>query len=65
MTMRERSNPKVLNGSRRKRIATGSGTHVSDVNQLVKRFEESQKMMKQLGFGGKGKRPRLPLGMFK
>ena len=65
MTMRERNNPKVLNGSRRKRIASGSGTHVSDVNQLVKRFEESQKMMKQLGFGGKGKRPRMLPGMFK
>ncbi|MBV9271049.1 MAG: signal recognition particle protein [Candidatus Eremiobacteraeota bacterium] len=63
MTMRERNNPKVLNGSRRKRIASGSGTHVSDVNQLVKRFEESQKMMKQMGFGGKGKRPRMPLSL--
>lgn len=62
MTKRERQNPDVLNGSRRKRIAHGSGTQVADVNRLVKRFEEARKMMKQMGFGGK-KRPRLPMGM--
>lgn len=62
MTRRERQNPDVLNGSRRKRIAQGSGTQVADVNRLVKRFEEARKMMKQMGFGGK-KRPRLPMGM--
>jgi signal recognition particle subunit SRP54 len=62
MTKRERVNPDVLNGSRRKRIAQGSGTQVADVNRLVKRFEEARKMMKQMGFGGK-KRPRIPLGM--
>lgn len=61
MTRRERQNPDILNGSRRKRIALGSGTQVSDVNRLVKRFEEARKMMKQMGFGGK-KRPRIPLG---
>ena len=61
MTKRERQNPDILNGSRRKRIANGSGTQVSDVNRLVKRFEEARKMMKQMGFGGK-KRPRLPMG---
>ncbi len=60
MTRRERQNPDVLNGSRRKRIARGSGTQVSDVNRLVKRFEEARKMMKQMGFGGK-KRPRIPM----
>jgi len=48
-----------LNGSRRKRIARGSGTQVSDVNRLVKQFEASRQMMKQ--FAG-GKRGRLPLG---
>jgi signal recognition particle subunit SRP54 len=64
MTREERRHPQVLNGSRRKRIALGSGTQVSDVNQLVKGFENAQKMMKQLG-GAKGKRPRLPAGMFK
>jgi signal recognition particle subunit SRP54 len=57
MTMRERARPEILNGSRRKRIARGSGTQVSDVNKLVKQFEASRQMMKQ--FGG-GKRPRLP-----
>jgi signal recognition particle subunit SRP54 len=62
MTRRERINPDVLNGSRRKRIAQGSGTQVADVNRLVKRFEEARKMMKQMGFSGK-KRPRMPLGM--
>ena len=62
MTHRERQNPDILNGSRRKRIAQGSGTQVSDVNRLVKRFEEARKMMKQMGFGGK-KRPRIPLGL--
>jgi signal recognition particle subunit SRP54 len=52
MTPVERANPKVLNGSRRKRIATGSGTTVTDVNQLVIRFEQAQKMMKTVAKGG-------------
>jgi signal recognition particle subunit SRP54 len=61
MTRRERRNPDLLNGSRRKRIAFGSGTQVSDVNRLVKQFEQSRQMMKQLGGGRKNKRmPRLP-----
>ena len=58
MTRRERSRPEILNGSRRKRIAAGSGTHVSDVNRLVKQFEASRQMMKQLG--GKRGGLRLP-----
>ena len=57
MTRRERARPEILNGSRRKRIATGSGTQVADVNRLVKQFEASRQMMKQFG---SGKRPRLP-----
>jgi signal recognition particle subunit SRP54 len=64
MTRAERRNPTILNGSRRKRIAFGSGTQVSEVNKLIKNFEGAQKMMKQLS-GGKGKRPRLPAGMFR
>jgi signal recognition particle subunit SRP54 len=61
MTRAERADPKVLNGSRRKRIAKGSGTTVSDVNQLVKQFEEMRKVMKQLGPMLKGGRlPRIP-----
>ena len=46
MTPYERENPECLNGSRRKRIATGSGTSIADVNRLIKQFENSQKMMK-------------------
>jgi signal recognition particle subunit SRP54 len=49
MTPGERTNPKILNGSRRVRIANGSGTTVTDVNQLLNRFADAQKMMKQMG----------------
>jgi signal recognition particle subunit SRP54 len=65
MTRAERRNPSILNGSRRKRIAVGSGTQVSDVNKLIKNFEGAQKMMKQLGGAKGGKRPRLPAGMLR
>jgi signal recognition particle subunit SRP54 len=57
MTERERLRPEILNGSRKKRIATGSGVQVSDVNKLLKRFDEARQMMKAL----KGKLPRGPL----
>lgn len=53
MTLRERRNPEILNGSRKKRIARGSGTRVQDVNRLVKQFEESRKLMKQFSDMGK------------
>ena len=53
MTKREKRNPDLLNASRRKRIAAGSGTTVQDVNRLMKQFEEMRAMMKR--FGGKGK----------
>jgi signal recognition particle subunit SRP54 len=56
MTRQERRRPEILNASRRRRIALGSGTGVSDVNRLVKQFESSRQMMKQLG-GGKKKLP--------
>jgi signal recognition particle subunit SRP54 len=49
MTRGERRNPNLLNGSRRKRIASGSGSQVSDVNRLVKQFEQTREMTKQLG----------------
>ena len=52
MTPGERRNPKILNGSRRARIARGSGTTVGEVNNLVIRFQEGQKMMKQMFAGG-------------
>jgi signal recognition particle subunit SRP54 len=49
MTPAERENPQIINGSRRSRLANGSGTQVQDVNRLVKQFAEMQKMMKQFG----------------
>ena len=62
MTAAERENPSILNGSRRKRIAMGSGTQVQDVNRLLKQFEEARKMMKRMqGLrGGKGGFPGMP-----
>jgi len=60
MTREERQNPSVLNASRRKRIAAGSGQPVSRINTLVKRYEEARKMMKQFsGGGGKFKMNRM------
>ncbi len=61
MTQKERNNPDLLNGSRRRRIAAGSGTTVEDVNRLLRQFEQTKKMMKQFsnmekrGGFGKGK----------
>ncbi|MEM7131954.1 MAG: signal recognition particle protein [Chloroflexota bacterium] len=55
MTMQERRFPKLLNGSRRRRIAAGSGTSVEDVNGLMKQFREMQKVMKQMGVLGMGR----------
>ncbi|HEY8871186.1 MAG TPA: signal recognition particle protein [Candidatus Limnocylindrales bacterium] len=54
MTTRERRDPAILNGSRRRRIAVGSGTTLADVNRLVKQFEQMQKLMKQLAGGRRG-----------
>jgi signal recognition particle subunit SRP54 len=62
MTPQERANPGVINGSRRKRIADGSGTSPAQVNQLLNQFGQMQKMMKKLrGPGGK----RALMGMLK
>jgi signal recognition particle subunit SRP54 len=55
MTTEERRRPEIINGSRRTRIAKGSGTQVADVNRLVKQFLEMQKMMKKMGGGKAGK----------
>lgn len=52
MTPEERTNPAIINGSRRKRIADGSGTKVQDVNQLLKQFEQTRKVMKLMSGGG-------------
>jgi len=65
MTPRERSNPELLNPSRKKRIANGAGVDISEVNKLVKQFEQARKMMKQFpgmmgGKGGKRGRFKLP-----
>ena len=68
MTPKERANPSILNPSRKRRIAKGAGVDLSEVNRLVKQFEQSRKMMKQmpgLMGGGKGKRRggfKLPFG---
>ena len=66
MTPKERKDPSILNASRRKRIAAGSGTTVQDVNTLIRQFEQAQQMMKQM-MGRKGKKGmrgmKLP-GMF-
>ena len=60
MTPDERRNDKIISGSRRKRIASGSGTSVEDVNRLLKQFGEMKKMLQMLGGGGM---PKLPKGM--
>lgn len=68
MTPKERANPSLLNPSRKRRIAAGAGVDISEVNRLVKQFEQSRKMMKQMSgmMGGKGKRHggfKLPFGL--
>ena len=62
MTPFERSNPNVLNGSRKKRIALGSGTNVQDINQLIKQFSQMSKMMKMMQGGGASKMMEMMKG---
>ncbi|MDE6568525.1 MAG: signal recognition particle protein [Lachnospiraceae bacterium] len=71
MTLEERGNPSVINPSRKRRIAKGAGVDIAEVNKLMKQYEQSKKMMKQMSgmLGGKGKRrgrfggmPKLPFG---
>jgi signal recognition particle subunit SRP54 len=62
MTPRERNDPSIINGSRRTRIANGSGMSVRDVNALIKQFDQVRKLMKSM-MGGKGGKMRLPAGM--
>jgi len=62
MTAQERRYPKVIDGSRRRRIALGSGTQVADVNRLLKNFLQMQKMMKGVGKGGLGRMMRTMAG---
>ena len=61
MTPKERANHLILNGSRRLAIAKGSGTSVQEVNQLLKRFTMTQKMIKQVARGGKKGKGRFPM----
>ena len=66
MTPKERSNPDIINPSRKKRIADGAGVDISEVNKLLKQFEQSKKMMKQMSGlmgGGKKKGFKLPFGL--
>ena len=68
MTPNERQYPAVIKGSRRRRIAMGSGTQVQDVNRLLKQFMQMQKMMKRMRKGGmakmmRGLKGRMPPGM--
>ena len=63
MTPLERSKPELLKASRKRRIATGAGVHVQEVNRLLKQFEQSQKMMKQFSKGGMAKLMRGVKGM--
>lgn len=62
MTMEERRNPKVINPSRRARVAKGAGVELQEVNQMLKNFDQMSKMMKKMmgGKGGKGKMPKMP-----
>ncbi|HBG23728.1 MAG: signal recognition particle protein [Bacteroidetes bacterium GWF2_41_61] len=58
MTQVERDNPAILNGSRRKRIADGSGTSIAEINRLIKQFDDTRKMMKSMTGGGAAKAAR-------
>ncbi|MBQ4510672.1 MAG: signal recognition particle protein [Clostridia bacterium] len=66
MTPKERENPNIIDSSRKKRIAKGSGTSVEDINKLLKQFDQMKKLMKQMtngkfkGFGGFGKKMKMP-----
>ena len=62
MTRKERENPEIINYNRKKRIAAGSGVDISEVNRLLKSFEDMNKLMKQFS-GGKKKMGKMPMGM--
>ncbi len=64
MTPKERANPSLLNGARRKRIANGSGTDIQEVNRLIKQFDETRKMMKMMS-GSKGSKLMQAMGNMK
>ena len=63
MTPQERRHPEIINGSRKQRIASGSGTKVQDLNKLIKQFTETKKLLKQFSGSAmmkKGKKGKLP-----
>ena len=67
MTIHERENPYIIKGPRRKRIAAGSGTHIQDVNRMLKQFDMMNKMMKKMGSGKMSKKlmsqfKNMPMG---
>ncbi len=57
MTPKERTNPKLIDNSRKKRVAKGSGTQVEDINKLLKQFEDMKKVMNMMSKGGRGRMP--------
>ncbi|KLU19800.1 signal recognition particle, partial [Proteus mirabilis] len=63
MTKKERQKPEIIKGSRKRRIAAGSGTQVQDVNRLLKQFDDMQRMMKKMKKGGMAKMMRSMKGM--
>jgi len=63
MTRQERQKPELIKASRKRRIATGSGVSVQEVNKLLNQFEQAQKMMKMMSKGGLGKMMRGMKGM--
>jgi signal recognition particle subunit SRP54 len=62
MTPAERTNPKILDSSRKKRVARGSGTQIEDVNKLIKQFDEMKKVMNVMSKGGRGRMPMPGMG---
>jgi signal recognition particle subunit SRP54 len=65
MTKEERKTPNIINGSRRARIAKGSGRPINEVNRLLEQFRDMQKMMKKAAAGGAGGRFGLPPGLLR
>ncbi|MPN61482.1 Signal recognition particle protein [bioreactor metagenome] len=64
MTLKERRKPDILNASRRKRIASGAGVTVQDVNQLMRQFDQMRKMMKQMMGNKRGLRGKMKMPPF-
>ena len=62
MTPKERTNPKILDSSRKKRVARGAGTQIEDVNKLIKQFDEMKKVMNVMSNGGRGRMQMPGLG---